>query len=150
MRQFVIKKIVFTGLLMGLCLNIVQAAIVPAPPEIKASSYLVIDYDSGRFLVKKNIDERVEPASLTKMMTVYIVSEELAEGNISMSDMVRVSEKAWRMPGSRMFIEVNRAVSVENLLKGVIVQSGNDASVALAEYISGSEEVFVSLMDQHA
>ncbi len=150
MRIFVCKKIVISSLLIGFCLTTLQAAIVPAPPEIKASSYLVMDYDSGRLLVENNIDEQVEPASLTKMMTVYIVSEELAEGNINMSDMVMVSEKAWRMSGSRMFIEVNKEVSVENLLKGVIVQSGNDASIALAEYISGSEEVFVSLMNQHA
>ncbi len=150
MRIFGCKKIVISSLLIGFCLTTLQAAIVPAPPEIKASSYLVMDYDSGRLLVENNIDEQVEPASLTKMMTVYIVSEELAEGNINMSDMVMVSEKAWRMSGSRMFIEVNKEVSVENLLKGVIVQSGNDASIALAEYISGSEEVFVSLMNQHA
>ncbi len=126
------------------------AAIVPAPPKVNAMSYLVMDYHSGKMLVSEKIDERVEPASLTKVMTVYIVASELASGNISLEDMVRVSEKAWRMQGSRMFIEVNKEVSVEDLLKGVIVQSGNDASVALAEYISGSEEVFVDTMNQEA
>jgi D-alanyl-D-alanine carboxypeptidase (penicillin-binding protein 5/6) len=138
------------SLFVGFYLNNVQAAIVPAPPKINASSYLVVDYDSGRFLVEENIDERVEPASLTKMMTVYIVSSELAAGNIDMNDMVLISERAWRMTGSRMFIEVNKEVSVENLLMGVIVQSGNDASMALAEYISGSEEVFAAVMNQYA
>lgn len=127
-----------------------QTAIVPAPPKISASSYLVVDFDSGHFLVEENIDQRVEPASLTKMMTVYVVASELAEGNIKLSDMVMISEAAWRMTGSRMFIEVDKEVSVEDLLKGVIVQSGNDASVALAEHISGSEEVFVQVMNQYA
>lgn len=150
MAIFTNKKIVIFGLFFGICFNNMQAAIVPAPPAINASSYLVIDFDSGRKLVEKNIDERVEPASLTKMMTVYVVSSELAAGNMKMSDMVVVSERAWRMSGSRMFIEVNKEVSVENLLKGVIVQSGNDASVALAEHISGSEEVFAAVMNQHA
>jgi D-alanyl-D-alanine carboxypeptidase (penicillin-binding protein 5/6) len=144
------KKLIVFVFCTFIFLNNIQAAIVPAPPTIKASSYLVIDYDSGRMLVEENIDERVEPASLTKMMTVYIVSNELAAGNIAMEDMVLISERAWRMSGSRMFIEVDKEVSVENLLKGVIVQSGNDASVALAEHISGSEEAFASVMNQYA
>lgn len=128
----------------------VPAAIVPAPPTVNAKSYLVQDFKSGRIIVSENIDERLEPASLTKMMTVYIVSRELAAGHIHMNDKVLVSEKAWRMGGSRMFIEVNKKVSVEDLLKGVIISSGNDASVALAEYISGSEEVFASEMNLQA
>ena len=144
------RKLVFSILLVVSYLGTTQAVVVPAPPKIKASSYLVVDYDSGRFLVEENIDEQVEPASLTKMMTVYIVSNELAAGNINMNDMVMVSEAAWRMTGSRMFIEVNKEVSIEDLLMGVIVQSGNDASMALAEHVSGSEEVFVELMNQYA
>ena len=139
--------LIFSQIFFSIALH---AAIVPAPPKINASSYLVVDFDSGRFLVEENIDQRVEPASLTKMMTVYIVSSELAEGNIALSDMVMVSEEAWRMTGSRMFIEVDKQVSVEDLLKGVIIQSGNDASVALAEHISGSEEVFAQVMNQYA
>ncbi|MFQ5659530.1 MAG: D-alanyl-D-alanine carboxypeptidase family protein [Gammaproteobacteria bacterium] len=126
------------------------ATIVPAPPMIKASSYLVMDYYSHKMLVSENIDERVEPASLTKMMTVYVAAGELAAGNISLDDMVEVSEKAWRMPGSRMFIEVDKKVSVDNLLKGIIVQSGNDASVALAEHIAGSEDAFTDMMNHQA
>ncbi len=144
----VCKKVLFIIILFSIANA--QAAIVPAPPKISASSYLVVDFDSGRYLVEENIDQRVEPASLTKMMTVYVVASELAEGNIKMSDMVMISEAAWRMTGSRMFIEVDKEVSVEDLLKGVIVQSGNDASVALAEHISGSEEVFVQVMNQNA
>jgi D-alanyl-D-alanine carboxypeptidase (penicillin-binding protein 5/6) len=126
------------------------AVILPAPPDINAVSYLVKDFNSGRVLAEKDIDKRVEPASLTKMMTTYIVSNEIIEGNISMEDMVLVSEKAWRMEGSRMFIEVGKEVSVGDLLKGVIIQSGNDASVALAEHIAGTEEVFAAIMNQYA
>jgi len=126
------------------------ASILPAPPKLKASSYLVMDYQSGRIIVQDNIDEKVEPASLTKMMTLYIVAGELASGNIHLDDKVTISEKAWRMPGSRMFVEVNDKVSVADLMKGIVVQSGNDASVALAEYVSGSEDAFVSMMNQYA
>ena len=126
------------------------ASILPAPPKLKASSYLVMDYQSGRIIVQNNIDEKVEPASLTKMMTLYIVAGELAAGNIHLDDKVTISEKAWRMPGSRMFVEVNNKVPVADLMKGIVVQSGNDASVALAEYVSGSEDAFVSMMNQYA
>ncbi|MEJ1335398.1 MAG: D-alanyl-D-alanine carboxypeptidase family protein, partial [Candidatus Sedimenticola sp. (ex Thyasira tokunagai)] len=95
-------------------------------------------------------DERMEPASLTKIMTAYVVLRELKEGNIKLAEEVLVSKKAWRTPGSRMFIEVNKKVSLENLLKGMIIQSGNDASVALAEHIAGSEDSFAGLMNEHA
>lgn len=136
-----------------LCIHMIGAAaeiIVPAPPKINASSYLVMDFNSGDLLVSKNPDKRVEPASLTKIMTVYVAAHELASGTIHMDDKVHVSEKAWRMPGSRMFIEVNTDVTVSDLLHGIIIQSGNDASVALAEYIAGSEEVFAQIMNQYA
>ncbi|MCG8325297.1 MAG: D-alanyl-D-alanine carboxypeptidase, partial [Thiotrichales bacterium] len=126
------------------------AGMIPAAPGLNATSYLLMDHHSGQVLVEKDIHKRLPPASLTKMMTVYVAASELAENHLSMSDIVVVSEKAWRMPGSRMFIEVNKKVSVEDLLKGIIVQSGNDASVALAEYISGSEEVFANQMNEHA
>ena len=126
------------------------AVIVPSPPKINASSYLVMDFQSNEMIVSENIDERVEPASLTKMMTVYVAANELVNGNIKYDDLVTISEKAWRMEGSRMFIEVNKQVSVEDLLKGIIIQSGNDASVAIAEYIAGSEEVFAQVMNQYA
>jgi D-alanyl-D-alanine carboxypeptidase (penicillin-binding protein 5/6) len=128
----------------------IAASILPAPPKLKASSYLVMDYQSGRIIAQSNIDKKEEPASLTKMMTLYIVASELAAGNIHLDDKVTISEKAWRMPGSRMFVEVNDKVSVADLMKGIVVQSGNDASVALAEYVSGSEDAFVSMMNQYA
>ena len=128
----------------------VAGAIVPAAPEVKAASYLVMDSTSGVYLVEENIELKVEPASLTKMMTAYVVASQLADGHISMADKVVVSEKAWRMTGSRTFIEVGKEVSVEDLLKGVVIQSGNDASVALAEYVSGSEAEFAGIMNRYA
>ena len=123
---------------------------VPAPPVIGATSYLVIDAQSGAELASLKPDTPVPPASLTKIMTAYVVFSALADGQITLDDEVTVSEKAWRMQGSRMFIEVGNKVRVEDLLLGVIVQSGNDASVALAEYVAGSESVFAEMMNQVA
>ena len=123
---------------------------VPAPPELGARSYLLVDFYSDTILVERNADERVEPASITKVMTSYVVFNELAQGNISLDDMVPVSEKAWKTGGSRMFIDPSMQVSVEDLLRGVIIQSGNDASVALAEFVAGSEEAFAGVMNHYA
>ena len=143
----------FTLICLGLTFVISPAGaatLVPAVPAIKAKGYLLMDFNSGQILAEKNADERLEPASLTKMLTSYVVDAELARGNISLDSEVTISEKAWRMEGSRMFVEVGKKVSVEQLLKGMIVQSGNDATVALAEFVAGSEDAFVSLMNQHA
>ena len=107
-------------------------SVVPAPPAVAAAAYLVQDYESGQILAEQNIDARVEPASLTKMMTAYVVESELAAGRIKPEDLVRISENAWRMQGSKMFVEVNKEVTVQDLMRGVIIQSGNDASVSLA------------------
>ena len=123
---------------------------MPAPPTIAATSYLLMDFNSGKILVENNIHQKLPPASLTKIMTIYVVANELDKGTISFSDDVLVSKRAYNTHGSRMFIEINSKVKLEDLLLGVIVQSGNDASVALAEHISGSEDVFVNLMNQHA
>ncbi len=128
----------------------IGAPLVPDPPAIDADGYFLLDYNSGQVLAERNADQRMEPASLTKMMVSYIVAEELKLGSIKLEDEVTVSEKAWRMTGSRMFIEVGEKVSIDNLLKGMIVQSGNDATIALAEHIAGSEQSFVALMNQHA
>ena len=144
-------RIVLPLLLFFLPLSLpAQSPAVPAPPTGNASSYILVDYHSGRVLAEKNPQKQVEPASLTKMMTTYVAGEELEAGHISLDDKVRISEKAWRMKGSRMFVEVDTQVPVEALLKGIVIQSGNDASVALAEHISGSEEVFAQLMNQTA
>jgi len=126
------------------------APIVPAAPELAASSYLLIDASSGAVLVEHNADEALPPASLTKMMTSYIASQEIKRGQIGESDPVLVSEKAWRMGGSKMFIKVGNQVPVIDLLRGVIIQSGNDASIALAEHIAGSEDAFADMMNGQA
>lgn len=124
--------------------------VVPSPPKTAAEAYILIDYNSGKIIASQNADMRVEPASLTKIMTGYVVINELSNGNISLDDMVTISPKAWKMPGSKMFIEVGKKVSVHDLIKGMVIQSGNDASVALAEHIAGSEEVFAELMNKYA
>lgn len=125
-------------------------AVVPTPPKLAAESYILTDFHSGTVLAEQNADEKLPPASLTKIMTVYVVFKELKQGNLKLDELVTVSEKAWRAPGSRMFIEVNKQVPVEDLLKGVIIQSGNDASIALAEHIAGDESTFAELMNHHA
>ncbi|CAN5719348.1 D-alanyl-D-alanine carboxypeptidase family protein [soil metagenome] len=129
--------------------NAVEAPMAP-PPRIDAAAHVLMDYHSGELLAEGNPDQRWEPASLTKIMPMYALAHELKEGNVALEDPVTISERAWRMGGSKMFIEVGKQVSVKDLLMGVVIQSGNDASVALAEHISGSEEVFAELMNQHA
>ena len=123
---------------------------VPAAPSIGASSYILLDFHSETVIAGDRPDERVEPASITKLMTSYVAFSEIARGNLALDDEVLVSEKAWRTPGSRMFIEVGKRVSVEQLLKGIIIQSGNDASVAIAEHLAGTEAVFASMMNEQA
>ncbi len=123
---------------------------IPNPPALDASSYFLVDFKSGRVLAEKNPDDHFEPASITKLMTAYLVDKAIADGDISLDEMVTISEKAWRMKGSKMFVEVGKQVSVEELLKGLIIQSGNDASVALAEHVAGSESAFVGYMNHQA
>lgn len=127
-----------------------QSVLIPSPPQIAGSSYVLMDPGSGRILMEENSHERLPPASLTKMMTAYIVERELDEGRIAMSDMVPISVNAWKTEGSRTFVREGTQVSVEDLLRGVIIQSGNDASVALAEFVAGSEDAFVDIMNQQA
>lgn len=123
---------------------------VPTPPELNARGYILVDHFSGQVLASKNENERLDPASITKLMTAYAAFRALREGGITLQDEVLVSEKAWRTAGSRMFIEVNTRVTVDDLLHGMIIQSGNDASVALAEFLAGTEETFAQLMNQYA
>lgn len=124
--------------------------IIPAAPQLAASSWILMDAHSGRVLAEHNSDERLPPASLTKLMTAYLVERELDRGTISLTDMVNISERAWRTGGSKMFIEVGDRVSVNDLLHGIIIVSGNDASVAMAEHLAGGEAPFADLMNQHA
>lgn len=132
-----------------------QAArsVIPAPPSLSAKAYILIDADSGKVIVERNADEMLPPASLTKMLTSYILSYELNAGNAKPDDQVLVSKKAWakNFPGSSlMWIEVGKRVSLKDLHRGVIISSGNDASVAVAEHIAGSESAFADVMNQHA
>jgi len=128
----------------------VSATPTPAPPSVKGTGHLLIDFDSGHIISESNANQRLEPASLTKLMTAHVIFSEIQQGNLKLEDEVTVSEKAWKTPGSRMFIEVGKQVTVEKLLHGMIIQSGNDASVALAEHIGGSESFFASMMNTHA
>lgn len=123
---------------------------VPAPPPVGAKSFMLIDGNSGYELASREPDRQLAPASLTKLMTAYAIFKALDEGQVSLEDEVTVSERAWRTPGSRMFIEVGTRVSVKALVIGMIVQSGNDASVALAEHVAGSESVFAEVMNRYA
>jgi D-alanyl-D-alanine carboxypeptidase (penicillin-binding protein 5/6) len=123
---------------------------IPAAPQVNARGYFLMDFTSGQVLAEVNADQRLEPASLTKLMSAYAVFHALKDGRIKMDDQVRISKHARDQDGSRMFIEVGTTVSVENLVQGMIVQSGNDATVALAEHVAGSEPVFVDLMNQYA
>jgi len=128
----------------------VQFPNIPAPPDLGVRAYILVDYDTGETLAELEPDMKVEPASLTKIMGVYTVADALRRKLIKLDDRTIVSEHAWKQEGSRMFIDVDKPVTVEELLHGDIIQSGNDASVALAEHVSGTEETFATVMNQHA
>ncbi|WP_346837253.1 D-alanyl-D-alanine carboxypeptidase family protein [Microbulbifer sp. SAOS-129_SWC] len=147
-----IKRLTACFLLL-LSAGLAQAAdkpLIPSPPQLAATAYVLMDAHTGQILVQHNADKKIPPASLTKIMTSYIVAEELKKGAIKENDLVPISKKAWKMGGSKMFVKVGDKVPVIDLLRGMVVQSGNDASIALAQYISGSEEVFAEVMNQEA
>jgi D-alanyl-D-alanine carboxypeptidase (penicillin-binding protein 5/6) len=147
------KQLVFVTFLLfatGLAHAEPTSSLAPAAPNLAAKGYILQDSHSGYVLAEKNADARLEPASLTKLMTGYAVFRDLRSGKLRLDDTVRISRKAWRTPGSRMFVLVDTDVTVEELLKGMIIQSGNDASVALAEHIAGSEEAFAVIMNELA
>ncbi|HPE74261.1 MAG TPA: D-alanyl-D-alanine carboxypeptidase family protein, partial [Candidatus Competibacter sp.] len=128
----------------------VHAETIPPPPQVPVRGYLLMDYQSGNVLADLKGEERMEPASITKLMAGYVIYKALQSGKIHHDDQVTISEKAWRTGGSKMFVKVGSQVSVEDLLMGMDVQSGNDATVALAEHVAGSEETFVQLMNEQA
>jgi D-alanyl-D-alanine carboxypeptidase (penicillin-binding protein 5/6) len=141
--------------LVALCgLTAVAAALaavpIPAPPSVPARAYLLEDYQTSRVLASDHADDRMEPASLTKLMTAYIVFTELHGGRLKLTDPVTISEHAWRSEGSRTFVQVGTQIPVDILIKGMIVQSGNDATVALAERVGGTEDAFVQVMNEYA
>ncbi|HSO05643.1 MAG TPA: D-alanyl-D-alanine carboxypeptidase family protein [Pelomicrobium sp.] len=145
------KRLLFLFLLGFSLASAAQApAPVPQPPAIEAKAWLLMDFHTGQVIAEKGMHERVEPASLTKLMTAYLAFAALKKGQLKLDQEVQVSEKAWKAIGSRMFIEPRKPVTVEELLRGMIVQSGNDASIALAEAVAGSEEVFAQMMNREA
>ncbi len=127
-----------------------RVPIIPAAPQLAAEGYLLIDVKTGKVIVDYNSQQRLPPASLTKIMTSFVIATELENGTISDTDQVNISVKAWKMEGSRMFIQEGTRVAVEDLLRGIVIQSGNDASVAMAEHVAGSEDAFVDVMNQQA
>jgi D-alanyl-D-alanine carboxypeptidase (penicillin-binding protein 5/6) len=127
-----------------------QPSFTPSAPNLSATGFIMMDATSGRILTEKNSDQRMPPASLTKLMTMYIVSAALKNGQIKLDDKVLISKKAWQSEGSRMFVKVGSEVPIRDLIQGVVVASGNDAAVALAEHIAGTEEGFAELMNQQA
>ncbi|MFP8779937.1 D-alanyl-D-alanine carboxypeptidase family protein [Hydrogenophaga sp. RWCD_12] len=135
---------------LALCASFAAHAAAPQPPEVAARAYLLIDVTSGQVLAAKDADKPVEPASLTKLMTAYLVFDALKSGKLDLKQTLSVSERAWKMPGSRMFIDPKMKVPVEDLVKGMIVQSGNDATMALAEGVGGTAEQFVEMMNRQA
>ncbi|MEO8039777.1 MAG: D-alanyl-D-alanine carboxypeptidase family protein [Betaproteobacteria bacterium] len=126
------------------------APLIPSPPALAAKAWVLLDWQTRQVLVSRNPDERVEPASLTKLMTAYLVFDALKQKRIALDQVIPVSEKAWKAEGSRMFIEPRKPVTVDELIKGMVVQSGNDATIALAEAVAGSEEAFADLMNKQA
>ncbi len=122
---------------------------IPAPP-VSVDSFILVDHETGKVLAERNADNKVEPASLVKIMTTYVVAQAIRDGHLNLTETTKVSKKAWKMEGSRMFIEVGKRVSVDDLLNGVIIQSGNDSSVALAEHLFGTEKAFVGQMNFEA
>jgi D-alanyl-D-alanine carboxypeptidase (penicillin-binding protein 5/6) len=150
-----LRLILLTTSLLLTTLQANAAAVVPAPPNIAADAYLLIDYDSGKILVEHNIDERLPPASLTKLMTAYILAEEIDAGRLSLDDQVPVSRNAWSQNptfrgSSLMWIEPGLPVTVRELERGIVISSGNDATAAIAEHIAGSEDAFAGMMNSYA
>ena len=139
----------WAGAVQATNMPVAAKANVP-PPALTAKSWVLLDFNTGWVLATKNGDTRIEPASLSKLMTAYVVFTELRKGTVKLDDLAHVSKKAWRTGGSRMFIKVNSKVAIEDLLKGLIIQSGNDAAVALAEHVAGTEEAFAARMNQIA
>ncbi len=141
----------FILILTALFTNAEESEILtPAAPKIAASSFILMDYYTGKILAENNADIKLAPASLTKIMTVYVAFREISSGHLNLTDLATVSQNAWKTGGSRMFLEVNIKVSIEDLIKGIVIQSGNDAAVALAEHIAGSESTFAEMMNQQA
>lgn len=154
MKSIAIRPLLFVISLLA-CTWVQASAVIPAPPILAAKAYILIDADSGKIIAEKGADDRLPPASLTKLMTAYVLSHELDSGRVTHDDMVNISENAWTQNpifrgSSFMSIEVGKQARLEDLHRGVVISSGNDASVAVAEYLAGSEAAFTDVMNQHA
>lgn len=144
------KKIIYLILLTPFCIDLFAQSMVPKAPKLNLDSYILLEANTNTVIAEFNSENQISPASMTKVMSGYVIADQIANGAISLDDKVLVSEKAWKTGGSKMFIEAGKRVSVRDLLSGIVIQSGNDATVAMAEYVAGSEEGFVDFMNAYA
>ena len=144
------KKIICLLILVSLSIDGIAQSMVPKAPNLNLDSYILIEASTNTVIAEFNADNQISPASMTKVMSGYVIADQIASGAVSLDDKVLISEKAWKTGGSKMFIEAGKRVSVQDLLSGIVIQSGNDATVAMAEYVAGSEEGFVDLMNAYA
>lgn len=144
------KKLIYFLLIVPFCMDLSAQSLVPKAPKLNLSSYILIEASTNTVIAEFNSDNQIAPASMTKVMSGYVIADQIANGSISLDDKVLISEKAWKTGGSKMFIEAGKRVSVQDLLSGIIIQSGNDATIAMAEYVAGSEEGFVDFMNAYA
>ena len=144
------KKLKYFLLIVPFCMDLSAQSLVPKAPKLNLSSYILIEASTNTVIAEFNSDNQIAPASMTKVMSGYVMADQIANGSISLDDKVLISEKAWKTGGSKMFIEAGKRVSVKDLLSGIIIQSGNDATIAMAEYVAGSEEGFVDFMNAYA
>lgn len=144
------KKIIYLILLSPFCIDLFAQSMVPKAPKLNLDSYILLEANTNTVIAEFNSENQISPASMTKVMSGYVIADQIANGAISLDDKVLVSEKAWKTGGSKMFIEAGKRVSVRDLLSGIVIQSGNDATVAMAEYVAGSEEGFVDFMNAYA
>ena len=144
------KNLTCSLLLFPLCIDLAAQSMVPQAPTLDLSSYILLEASTNTVLAEFNSDNQIAPASMTKVMSGYVIADQIASGAISLDDQVLISEKAWKTGGSKMFIEAGKRISVKDLLSGIIIQSGNDATIAMAEHVAGSEEGFVDFMNAYA
>ena len=144
------KKLIYFLLIVPFCMDLSAQSLVPKAPKLNLSSYILIEASTNTVIAEFNSDNQIAPASMTKVMSGYVMADQIANGSISLDDKVLISEKAWKTGGSKMFIEAGKRVSVKDLLSGIIIQSGNDATIAMAEYVAGSEDGFVDFMNAYA
>ena len=144
------KKFIYFLLLVPFCIDLTAQSMVPKAPKLNLTSYILMEASTNTVIAEFNSDNQIAPASMTKVMSGYVIADQLANGSISLDDKVLISEKAWKTGGSKMFVEAGKRVSVKDLLSGIIIQSGNDATIAMAEYVAGSEEEFVDFMNAYA